>query len=456
MIQIGMRFPFFKIKHQALSKEDLFVVRAMITQVWKGPTHRHMTNMALEKGAVRKRRMNRAVAYLIVGAIVVIIIIGTAALTYRVFFANSKVEVKIEGNYPWLVQGTHANYNVLYNFFGAPWFVTNSGQWLYGAFEAPGTRGNGEPPKLVNGIVPGDGYVSLNWTVESRSRNEVTLGISFDAFGCQDNEAAYHIGNQSAAPCTYYNVSKDDPVLVDLTSNEAYLNGVDEGVANFLEPPLLDNGTIDGGSIFIGQQRFESESNVSAPFASSMLGLANTVKVSGSLVNDITNPFKVYETTPTSFGYFNSNYPVGWLQGSITAQGSQIQGSSQGPNGVYDYYTGLAYEFSIPQAPTFENICSYNHGSPLDCQNANVSTTLGQFFQSGGGTFILSATNVALSPNQQQQLETTLEQSQTAQLAVIEIVLLASVLVTSVGEVTQNSRARNARGADFWKLSSQM
>jgi hypothetical protein len=310
--------------------------------------------------------------------------------------SNNSVTVKFEGDYPWLVQGAYADYITIY-FGQAPWFVTSSGQLLMMAPELPGT-----PNNPVNGWIPGTGSASLNWTVLNRTDNYVSLGVAFHAAGCQDNETAYKIMNQSAAPCTYYNYSSKITVLVNLTTNEAYVNGVDQGLLNFWNFPLIQRGTILDGSVFVNQTRFDSSSNVSALLVSTSIALPpgmQSVKVSGIVY---TNPITLYELTPSSFGIPNSNYRIGWLNGSGSVIGSNIQESPFGPFGYYDYYNGLAYMFSMPQFPIDQTICEFDHGQPMNCQLANVSTTLGLFFRSGLGTFLLRSTNISLGPDQQQ------------------------------------------------------
>jgi hypothetical protein len=197
--------------------------------------------------------------------------------------------------------------------------------------------------------------------------------------------------------------------MVNLTSDEASVKGVNQGLLNFWEPALLENTRIYSGSLIINQKEFNSLANVSAPMESSILGLSpemQSVNVSG-VPYDI--PIKIYEVTPTSFGTPLSNFQVGWMNSSGVAIGSNIQENSFGPYGYYDFYNGLAYEFSLPQYPINQTICQYNSGQPSNCELANVSTTLGEFFRSGLGTMLLRSTNIALSSNQPQQSEMTLQ-----------------------------------------------
>jgi hypothetical protein len=172
-----------------------------------------------------------------------------------------------------------------------------------------------------------------------------------------------------------------------------------EGSLDFWERPLTANSSIADGSIFINQQEFSSVANVSAPLESSNLVLPpgdNVINYSGTRFNGI---IELYRLSPTTFCNNISSFSIGWINGSIYAPG--VKEGPVGPSGLYDYYNGLAYEMSIPQYPIEQTICVNDHGSPQNCELASVSTTLGQFFNSDTGIFILSATNIPLTANQQ-------------------------------------------------------
>ena len=188
---------------------------------------------------------------------------------------SSAVTVRFEGDYPWLVQGATADY-ISVNVGDPPHFITSSGQLLMLAPAKPGT------PVINDGF--GEGVASLNWTVASRTGNDVLLNVSFHASGCQDNETAYMVANQTAAPCTSYNFSTTISVLVNVTSDEASVGGINQGMLNFWEPPLLENESVESGSVIINQQQFISVANVGAPFESTGLilpGGTAPVDVSG-------------------------------------------------------------------------------------------------------------------------------------------------------------------------------
>lgn len=347
--------------------------------------------------------MNSKVGVITGIVVLLILLLSVALIISHSPSTTSNVRVNYEGSYPWLSQGTYADYRSYVSFGDPPWGFTSSGQLLTEAPEQPGT-----PNNPVNGWLPGTGSASLNWTVTSRSGNNVLLEISFSNVGCQDNATAWKAQNQSAIPCTYYNFATTIPVMVNLTSDEVSVRGVDQGLLNFWEPALLENTRINSGSVIINQQKFVSIANVSAPMESSILGLSpgmQSVNVSGV---PYTIPIKIYEVIPTSFGSPLLNYQVGWMNSSGIAFGSNIQENAFGPNGYYDFYNGLAYEFDLPQYPIDQTICHYNQGQPSNCELANVSTTLGEFFHSGLGTMLLRSTNIPLSTNQQQS-EMTLQ-----------------------------------------------
>lgn len=321
----------------------------------------------------------------------------------------NSVTVVNEGDYPWLVPGAYANYTALN--IGPPFFITSTGQMLDGTSEAKGT-----PNNPVNGWLPGSGVASLNWTVASRDGNNVSLIVSFLAKGCQDNVTAYLAANQSIAPCTYYNYSTGVTVLVNLTTNEAYVGGVDQGALDFWSQPLLANTTLQSGSVIINGTIFPSMANISNVMPSSEVGWQVNgppyVNVSGSLYKDT---FPLYDAIGTTFSYNNANSSLGWLNSSATEvtgpNQTLIPRTSIGPTGFYDYYNGLAYQFSIPQFPLDETICRYDQ--PISyCSNvSNVSTTLGQYFRSADGFLQLTATNIVLGSNQQQSSESTFTSS---------------------------------------------
>ena len=299
---------------------------------------------------------------------------------------SSAVTVRFEGDYPWLVQGATADY-ISVNVGDPPHFITSSGQLLMLAPAKPGT------PVINDGF--GEGVASLNWTVASRTGNDVLLNVSFHASGCQDNETAYMVANQTAAPCTSYNFSTTISVLVNVTSDEASVGGINQGMLNFWEPPLLENESVQSGSVIINQQQFISVANVGAPFESTGLilpGGTAPVDVSGT---PYTSPIELYSLTPSTFG-ISSAYQIGWLHANVTMPGT-IHANPFGPQGIYDFSNGLAYEFSLPQYPINQTICTW---PAVDCELANVSTTLGEFFRSAAGTLLLTSTNIPLSATQ--------------------------------------------------------
>jgi hypothetical protein len=315
---------------------------------------------------------------------------------------NSSVTVVYEGNYPWLQQGAFANYTSLN--IGPPYFVTTTGQLLLAPEGPPGSQ---------------QGGASLNWSVASRAGNMVTLNVYFHATGCQDNETAYHIDNQSVMPCTYYDYSNRISVNVNLTNNEAYVGGIDQGILNFWETPLLQNTTVLSGSVIVNGTMFPSYANVSSvePSTETAWQVSGPpyVNVSGSLYK---NTFPTYAMTPTTFGENNANWTIGWIHGSSSnyVGNKLILLNPLGPGGTYDYYNGLAYQFSIPQYPINETIC--RDDQPLsDCSIQNVSTPLGTYTRSGESWLQLISTNIQLGSNQVTSY-TTNQQQQSSTAAV--------------------------------------
>jgi hypothetical protein len=387
-----------------------------------------------------------AVAIIIAG---VVIGAGIFAASYYYGTATTAVTVKFEGDYPWLVQGATANYTSL-SMGDPPLFVTSSGQLLMLAPFKPGT------PVINDGF--GEGVASLNWTVASRTGNSVLLNVLFHTSGCQDNETASKVANQTAAPCTSYNFSTSISVLVNVTSDEASVGGVYQGLLNFWGPPLLENASIQSGSVIINQQQFVSVANVSAPFESTSLilpGGTAPVDVSGT---PYTSPIELYSLTPSTFG-ISSDYQIGWLHANGTMPGT-IQANPFGPRGIYDFSNGLAYELSIPQYPINQTICTW---PSVDCELANVSTTLGEFFRSAAGTFLLRSTNIPLSAtqtptNNQPQSSSSLFEIVAVAVPLLAIAGLAAFMIRRKSHKLSRRHGKRSGQAvarrGFWNLNS--
>jgi hypothetical protein len=302
--------------------------------------------------------------------------------------AAGQVTVIHESTYPWLVRGAYANY-VDFPVGEIPYFVTTNGTLLLGF--AP--VGNGTVlPK------PPGGHASLNWTVTNREGDTVWLEIGFHAYGCDYSYQQV----KSNGNCTSYNFSTSLGISVNLTTNEAYVNGQPEGLLNFWEPPLLNGGTLDFSTAFVGGEPFTVVGHAGAPGNSSMiLGLPTNGINDTGVVYD--GPYDAYFVGQATFGT-GPDSQFGWENVTGALGGPQL--FSLDPRGAYDYWNGLAYEFSIPSYPLNRTVCSISSGKAVGCQYTSYATTLGNYFRSGIGELGLVSTNIPLGPSQTSETST--------------------------------------------------
>lgn len=254
--------------------------------------------------------------------------------------------------------------------------------------------GNGSV--LLLGASPSSDKLDLNWTVTSRSGSTVSLSVGVHNTGCllSKSQWAEAEKNRECTQFDYYNATS---IQVNLTQGELFSGDQTFGLLDFWEPPLLNSGQIYAGTIFVNGQRFDSIANVSGPEQANF-GRA-PINMSGTPVS---GPYYSYSVEPTLFAQ-GLSYQTAWLdvQSGVVQIGNRTLTSSPiGPTGVFDYYNGLAYSFSPPSYPINETVCAYRSGEAIDCQVAVYSTTLGQLLRSGNGYLYLTATNIALEPNQ--------------------------------------------------------
>jgi hypothetical protein len=239
------------------------------------------------------------------------------------------------------------------------------------------------------------GQAHLRWIVTNRTGEIVTLSLNFSARGCQYTEQ--NAIKEFYTICTNYDFIKSVGLTVNVTDNEAYINDTAQGLINFWEPPLLVNATIYSGTIFLNGTKVDSLATTNGPMN---WNLGEQVNESGTIISP---PFLSYSIEPVLYA---STPPskLGWLNVSslVEIRGTETSAiiSPVGPSGYYDYYNGLALEFSVPSFPVVQTVCKQSSGQAVDCKLMNYSSTLGNLFRSGAGYFILNSTNIDLLPAQ--------------------------------------------------------
>jgi hypothetical protein len=328
--------------------------------------------------------------------IVTISVIALLALPTATAVSSSGAVTSVnESNYPWLVKGAFANYTTGKLIPGSdpPYFVVANGTILI----------NYPPSKPIRRPL-GTGEANMSWIVTKRTGDMVKLYVTFQTSGCQYSEAEF----KGDGTCTPYNFSTSLYTEVNVTSGESYTNGEPSGFLNFWGPPLPSDGTTrTAGTVYLDGQPFDSSAVVTDVTTTANSHLIVTwappggISVSGTAFN---GPWAFYELVPQSFAT-GANLTYGWLNvtvggGSPTGAGGASlfsTASPLGPQGFYDYYNGLAYQFSMPDYPTGQTVCDLEGGKATNCQHTQYSTSLGSYFRSGDGVMNLVATNIQLN-----------------------------------------------------------
>lgn len=325
-----------------------------------------------------------------------IAIIALLVLSSPVATSYSGAVTKVnESSYPWLVKGAYANYTTGQLIPGSdpPYFVTANGTVLI----------NYPPSKPVPRPL-GTGEASLSWLVTSRTGDMATLYIAFQTSGCQYSEVEF----KDDGACTSYNFSTSLHTEVNVTTGESYTNGEPSGLLDFWGPPLPSNGTVTtSGTVYLGSQPFDSSAVVSSVTTATnshevvVWAPPGGINMSGTAFN---GPWSFYTLVPQTFAT-GEHSQYGWI--NVTTGGGSYSGTGGtslfpavmplGPQGDYDYYNGLAYQFSMPDYPTGQTVCDLKGGKATNCQYTQYSTSLGSSFRSGDGIMNLVATNIQLN-----------------------------------------------------------
>lgn len=329
-------------------------------------------------------------------AIIALLVLSSSAAT-----SSSGAVTKVnESSYPWLVKGAYANYTTGQLIPGSdpPYFVTTNGTILI----------NYPPSKPVPRPL-GTGEASLRWLVTGRTGDMATLYIAFQTSGCQYSEAEF----KDDGMCTSYNFSTSLHTEVNVTTGESYTNGEPSGLLGFWGPPLPSDGmATTSGTVYLGSQPFDSSAVVSSVTTATnshevvVWAPPGGINMSGTAFN---GPWSFYSLTPQTFAT-GEHSQYGWV--NVTREGGPSGGNNGvslfpvvmplGPQGDYDYYNGLAYQFSIPDYPIGQTVCDLEGGNATNCQYILYSTSLGQYFRSGDGVLNLVATNIQLDPEPSQ------------------------------------------------------
>lgn len=345
-----------------------------------------------------------------------------------------RVTVINESSYPWLVKGAYADYET-FPVGEIPYFVTTNGTLLLGF--SPVGNGTVIPPSP-------SGHALLNWTVTDREGDLVWLKIGFRAHGCDYSyQQIVNDGN-----CTSYDFSTGLDVSVNLTTNEAYVDGQPQGLLNFWEPALLNGGTLNYGTAFVGGKAYDVVGNASAPFTSWLFGVPpNGINDSG-VVN--TGPYHAYLVSEVTFGT-GPNSKFGWENVNGTGYyngGKYITVFYIEPDGAYDYWNGLAYYFSIPDYPLNQTVCNTSSGQAVGCEYTSYATTLGNYFRSGVGELGLVSTNIPLGPSQASETTTSNAQFWTVNASdsrlVVAVIVVGGVALSGAYLLSRKKWRRNA------------
>ncbi len=280
-----------------------------------------------------------------------------------------------------MVPGAFATYQ--YSSVGEPpAHVLNNGTVLLGVAPPPSSLHTEAWP-------PATGTANMTWTVLSRTGEMAELNVSFESSGCEYSDGQ--------TLCTTFNFHNSVRVSVNVTNGESYVDGQPQGRLNFWAPPLLVQGQLYLGSVFVGGSRIDSVGNISASPKTSFGG--TPIYVSGS---EVQPPYNTYFVTPTTLGYSPSNYRYAWENISLVNLNHPNEVSGLGPSGYYDYYTGLALYMSGPEYPIRQTVCNVKNGGLSDCRYVSFGTALGDFFYTGDASFVLTSTNILLAPVESQ------------------------------------------------------
>lgn len=324
---------------------------------------------------LRPRRPSPILAILLIGGI----------FLFSSPIRGLSVTVVNVSDYPWLVPGAYASY-MYFTIGGPPTHVTANGTVL---LDEP------QPKKPDGTSLPAPtGSANLTWTVLNRSGGMASLNVTFESEGCEYSL----LEANDLQPCTQFAFQKSIIVAVNVTSEESYVNGQSQGRVNFWAPPLLIQGQLFLGSMFVDGSRIDNLGNVSVSRATNFGG--PPINASGETVPP---PYYTYSFTPAGYGY-GSTHMYAWLNSSGVAYNGNTEITTfpvLNPS-YYDYYNGLALYFEGPEYPIQQTVCNINGGNTSDCKYVTLGTTLGQYFFTGKASFLLHSTNIPLTPIENQ------------------------------------------------------
>lgn len=307
--------------------------------------------------------------------------------------ATQQVTTKNLGDYPWLQQGSTATYTNI-DMTGAS-FILPNGTVLINIDQAK---------EWAN--------ANLTWLITNRIDDVVSLNVTYKIMGIES-------GPRICPPCqpkpikfAYHN---SIIVNVDLHNNSATVDGKPEGTVPFWAAPLPAKGVpVVYGTVFVAGQAYD----VSSPPLSAGSPPSPFVRPGGGypIVNGrgYADSY-IYLLAQQEFVFPNADVRIAWLNYSVNAcdyNGTnhcvrKIDHTPLFPFGQYDYYTGLALQFTLPAYPWQYEVCRYVDNNLTDCGYVTYGTTLGEYFHSGAAPLYLLSTNVPIGPSSSEIVTTS-------------------------------------------------
>lgn len=307
-------------------------------------------------------------------------------------FATVNVTVVNQSDYPWLVKGTYADY-----FGGQQDYVLPNGTLTISGLTS-----------VSFGFSSSSGNTTLDWVMLNRTGDSAWIQISYHASGCDSSEEQYndYYKNNFTHPlqCVKVDFNTSLTLEVNLPTREAFVDSQPVGILNLWAPPLIDNQPAYVGTAFVGGVRHDLMANASAPsttgshaFLSGWNGKPLTINESDTAYG---GPFTYYTLSQTTFGTGPTS-TYGWIKSvneNLNTNATFIP--KVDPSGIYNYYNGLALQFSQPDYPISQTVCEVDKGQPINCAYTAYGTALGTYFRGAQSVLFLTATNIPLEPSQ--------------------------------------------------------
>lgn len=288
-------------------------------------------------------------------------------------------------NYPWLQVGARATYSTLNgtNVFNAPSFVLANGTVLFALSSESWAEAN------------------LTWSVTNRTPDTATLNVTYSIAGADNPPPPRDAKLLYGTELVRFSYQKSIIIVVNLENNTASVDGSPEGIINFWSAPLPATGvSLTLGTVLVGSQTYQVSGAVvplRGPIARPVFPIVRGEEYSVNLMGyDLTQEQFVQplisrtawlNTTGGGCDYNGTNHCV-----------IPITHTALPPYADYDYFSGLALDFSVPEYQVARTVCQFANNTLYDCGYVPFGTSLGEYFRSGGATLWLISTNVQIGP----------------------------------------------------------